>query len=161
MSLRALLRAHCQILSTEAIARVGVYQVASSNPPYSSMLPLALAPSTLLDSLCVILLDWERPWTFISHLTNWFSLLHKTKRSMQEEKSSKEGERVDYLLELGKEQLESAWRSYQEPKQEGSSLALSTSGGNTQIEGEEIVPLPPGTLSENLCMPIVVVVTKV
>lgn len=128
------------------------------------MLPLALAPSTLLDSLCLILLDWEKPWTFISHLTRWFSLLHKRQQDMVQEKdsTSSQGDRVEYLLEMGKEQLESAWRSYQEPKQEGASLAMSTSGvGNVQMEGEDLVPLPQGTLLDNLSIPAVVVVSKV
>lgn len=77
--------------------------------------------------------------------------------------TSSQRERVDYLLEMGKEQAENAWRTYQEPKLEGSSsLAASTSAmAQTQIEGDELDPLPQGTLLENLSIPVVIVVTKV
>lgn len=59
----------------EMVARLGVYQLASTSPPYPSLLPLALSKSTLLDSLVVIVLDWERPWLFMRDLRAWIAVL--------------------------------------------------------------------------------------
>lgn len=57
------------------VARLGVYQLASTSPPYPSLLPLALSKATLLDSLVVIVLDWERPWLFMRDLRAWIAVL--------------------------------------------------------------------------------------
>lgn len=60
---------------TETVARLGVYQLPSPDAPYPSLLPLALSRATLLDSLVVIVLDWERPWRFLKELRGWIAVL--------------------------------------------------------------------------------------
>lgn len=60
---------------TETLARLGVYQLPSPSPPYPSLLSLALSRSTLLDSLVVVVLDWERPWQFLRDLRAWMAIL--------------------------------------------------------------------------------------
>lgn len=59
----------------ETLARLGTYQLPSPSPPYPSLLPLALSRATLLDSLVVITLDWERPWAFLRELRAWMGVL--------------------------------------------------------------------------------------
>lgn len=63
------------MLCAETVARLGVYQLPSPLPPYPSLLPLALTKATLLDSLVVIVLDWERPWRFLRDLKGWMGVL--------------------------------------------------------------------------------------
>lgn len=59
----------------DALARLGIYQLPSTLPPYPSLLPLALSKSTLLDSMVMIVLDWERPWQFLKDLRAWLGVL--------------------------------------------------------------------------------------
>lgn len=68
-------RAEPRSWRAEMVARLGVYQLASTSPPYPSLLPLALTKSTLLDSLVIIVLDWERPWLFMRDLRAWIAVL--------------------------------------------------------------------------------------
>lgn len=65
----------------ETVARLGVYQLPSADPPYSTLLPLALSKATFLDSLILITLDWERPWRFMKDLESWFGLLEDLLRA--------------------------------------------------------------------------------
>lgn len=65
----------CLCMISDALARLGIYQLPSSLPPYPALLPLALSKSTLLDSLVMIVLDWERPWLFLKELKNWIEVL--------------------------------------------------------------------------------------
>lgn len=73
-------------------------------------------------------------------------------------------ERTDYISDMARERLENSWRSYQQPKGTGDSRHLANSTQDSlvkQIEGEEIVPMAEGTLTDNLGVPIVIVISKV
>lgn len=60
---------------TETLARLGIYQLPSSLPPYPDLLSLALDRRTVLDSVVLIALDWEKPWNFVTQLRKWIYLL--------------------------------------------------------------------------------------
>lgn len=60
---------------SETLARLSIYQLPSPSPPYPALLPLSLSKKTLLDSLVVIVLDWERPWSFVRELKEWIAML--------------------------------------------------------------------------------------
>ena len=62
---------------TETLARLSIYQLPSPSPPYPALLPLSLSKKTLLDSLVVIVLDWERPWSFVKELKEWIAMLEE------------------------------------------------------------------------------------
>ncbi|KAM0755401.1 hypothetical protein T439DRAFT_320094 [Meredithblackwellia eburnea MCA 4105] len=126
----------------ETVARLGVYQLPSPEPPYPSLLPLALSKSTLLDSIAVIVLDWERPWKFLKELRGWIGVLEGVLKG----KGVSEG----WEGAEGKERLESHLRHYAEP---------STAGASSQLADLD-APLPPGVLTDNLGIGLVIVCTK-
>lgn len=44
-------------------------------PPYSTLLPLALPPESLRNSLVLLVVDWEDPWAFLDNLRDWLKML--------------------------------------------------------------------------------------
>lgn len=64
-------------LATETLARLGVYQLPSPSPPFPSLLNLALSRTTLLDSLVIITLDWEKPWLLLGQMKAWMGVLER------------------------------------------------------------------------------------
>lgn len=58
----------------EVVARLGAYQI--SDPDHArGLLKLALPKDKLQDSVVVVCLDWESPWTMIRQLLRWLRLL--------------------------------------------------------------------------------------
>jgi dynein light intermediate chain 1 len=124
---------------------MGVYQLPAAT---KQLLQLSLTPSNLLDSLLVILLDWDRPWTFLPQLQTWLALIQATLQDMPP-------------LNAAKDRLEAFIKAYQEPvlKEDGT---IGTTPQPARDAAElDLLPLPSGTLSVNLGLPIVVVCTKV
>ncbi|GAA5954069.1 hypothetical protein JCM21900_005397 [Sporobolomyces salmonicolor] len=137
----------------ETLARLSLFQLPSPLPPYPSLLPLALSRQTLLDSLIVIVLDWERPWGFIKELKKWVAMLE---RVLEDQAGKDSWEAVE-----GKERLEAHLRAYHEPAAGASSAAPATTSTSTSAAALDAdAPLPPGTLTDNLGIGIVVVCTK-
>lgn len=75
-ALCAKLRGH-RTACTETIARLSIYQVPSPDSPFSALVPLALPGTQLLDAMAVIVLDWTRPWDFVSELSRWINMLER------------------------------------------------------------------------------------
>ncbi|KAH8918355.1 dynein light intermediate chain [Atractiella rhizophila] len=129
----------------DTLALLSFYSLPSPNPPYTSLLPLALPPTSvsLLDSLILIVLDWERPWSFIDTFRRWMVAVEVVLSRIQ-----------GWEQDEGRERLERTWRAYSEPG--------TTAVGTGMIAGEmeDALPLPKGTLSNNLGVDIVVVCTK-
>ncbi|GAA5907009.1 hypothetical protein JCM5296_003912 [Sporobolomyces johnsonii] len=137
----------------ETLARLSLFQLPSPLPPYPSLLPLALSRQTLLDSLIVIVLDWERPWGFIKELKEWVAMLE---RVLESQAGKDSWEAVE-----GKERLEAHLRAYHEPAAGASSAAPATTSTSTSAAALDAdAPLPSGTLTDNLGIGIVVVCTK-
>ncbi|EPQ30041.1 uncharacterized protein PFL1_02158 [Pseudozyma flocculosa PF-1] len=134
----------------------------------------------LQDSLVLITLDWEQPWTFLDQLRNWLEVLRElvdsasggslSKRSHEVQKWS----RTQVALDEMRERLEAYLRHYVEPQPSGD--ASTTNGiegiGTTTIlpppssmlsaalQDDEVLPLTDGMLTENWGVPIVVTCTK-
>lgn len=72
----------------DAPTRLSIFQLPSaSNPPYSTLLPLAFQQNTLSDSLVLIVLDWERPWTFLDDLRGWLGALTRLVQNIESRKA--------------------------------------------------------------------------
>ncbi|BGP12267.1 hypothetical protein JCM10213_000038 [Rhodosporidiobolus nylandii] len=136
----------------DTLARLGLFQLPSPSPPYPSLLSLALSKQTLLDSLVVIVLDWERPWRFVEELEGWIGLLEA--RLAQGDKDGLGG---GWEGQEGRERVEAFLRAYHEPPLPSSS-APSTSTAAAALDPD--APLPPGTLTSNLGVGLVIVCTK-
>ncbi|SNX85946.1 related to dynein light-intermediate chain [Melanopsichium pennsylvanicum] len=161
----------------------------TSPNPSLSVSPKASIDS-LKDTIIVILLDWEHPWTFLEHLRNWLSILHELvdrasdgALSSQQQRDTKWSRTRVALGEI-QERLEAYIRAYVEPSQRipdagqtdgtrqpnGSASEPSPSGTHAfpapitnvsvQLDGQESNPLADGTLTDNIGIPIVVVCTK-
>ena len=72
----------------DTIARLGFYQLAGSDKAYHSLLRFALNLTTLPDSAVIIVLDWSRPWTFISTLQRWIKVVEQAINSVKQEGES-------------------------------------------------------------------------
>ncbi|PWN49968.1 DLIC-domain-containing protein [Violaceomyces palustris] len=142
----------------------------------------------LKDSLVLITLDWERPWTFLEQLRNWLeifsnlidkatdgALLGRTSARSNETKIDLVSfNRTQMALEEMKERLEAYIRSYIEPQAAESSrsgdpiegemtttiLPATITGLSSALEGDEQSPLAEGMLTDNWGVPIVVTCTK-
>ncbi|GAA5882815.1 hypothetical protein JCM16303_002472 [Sporobolomyces ruberrimus] len=136
----------------DTLARLSIYQLPSPSPPYPALLPLALSKKTLLDSLVVIVLDWERPWSFLRELRDWIAMLE----TILEKEVGKDA----YELAEGKERIETCLRNYHEPPSTSNGTTASTSAATAVSTIDTDSPLPVGTLIENLGLPLVVVCTK-
>ncbi|KAL8286183.1 hypothetical protein RQP46_004671 [Phenoliferia psychrophenolica] len=131
----------------ETVARLGVYQLPSPHAPYPSLLPLALSRATLLDSLVIIVLDWERPWRFLKELRAWIGVLEGVLKG----KGVAEG----WEGQEGRERLEAHFRHYFEP-----TATAATAGPSASQLADTEAPLPPGVLTDNLGISLVIVCTK-
>lgn len=73
---------------TDASSRLSVYQVPpTSNDLHASLLPMALSRESLLDSLVLIILDWEKPWTFLRELRRWLEAVRKVMNDIENDKA--------------------------------------------------------------------------
>jgi dynein light intermediate chain 1 len=128
----------------------------------------------LRDSLFLITLDWEAPWTFLSQLVEWLDVIRETVEIAAN--SSKGGwSREGVVWEEMKEALEASIRAYndtsglvgvvgidddEEVGESSVASAIVPVANPTAAEGEEIAPLPEGCLTHNFGVPLVVVCTK-
>lgn len=124
------------------------------------------------DSLVVILLDWEQPWTFLEQLRNWLSILRELVDSSTGGAEDGKWSKSRAALDEMKDRLEAYIRSYVEPSQPSStSAANGAAPGETEalpsitnvsvsLDGSEANPLSEGTLTDKLGIPLVVVCTK-
>ncbi|KAI5477030.1 cytoplasmic dynein light intermediate chain 1 [Pseudohyphozyma bogoriensis] len=133
----------------ETVARLGAYQLPSPSPPYPSLLPLALSRSTLLDSLAVIVLDWERPWRFLKELRAWLGVLEGVLKG----KGVAEG----WEGQEARDRLEAHLRHYAEPPAGGTAASGTASAS---VLADTDAPLPSGVLTDNPGLGLVIVCTK-
>ncbi|CAG8562847.1 241_t:CDS:2 [Paraglomus occultum] len=141
----------------DTIARLGFYQLASSDKAYNSLLRFALNLTTLQESVIIIVLDWSRPWTFIETLQRWIKVVEQAINSVKQEgdSGSKTGwTKGKVLVEEMAELLEKFIQSYTDSE---------TSAPNSNVlepESEVALPMGPGTLTTNLGIPLIVVCAK-
>ncbi|GAA5910638.1 uncharacterized protein JCM6883_003238 [Sporobolomyces salmoneus] len=142
----------------DILARLSIYQLPSPSPPFPSLLPLALSRETLLDSLIVVVLDWDKPWSFIEQLEGWIEMIKRQIDALFTDEEDRED-----LRTRARERVENYLRNYREPAAATASTTTSTTASSSSTAASAIdadSPLPLGTLIENLGIPIIVVCTK-
>ncbi|KAI8075542.1 dynein light intermediate chain-domain-containing protein [Thamnidium elegans] len=161
----------------EAIARLGLYQLALSSPEFLPLLRFAIRSETISDSCVLILIDWTRPWRFLETLERWINVLHHLiddicKEGIAAETTWSKGKAI--VDEL-REKLEHYLQTYTEPSNNGLTMTASTSSSsipsttasnfvpapvlNTSVD-QVVLPLTQGCLTNNLGMPITIVCCK-
>lgn len=142
--------------SAETLARLSVFQLPSPSPPFPSLLSLCLNRQTLLTSLVVLVLDWERPWSWLAELEAWIALLEEQLGGGRR----KSGEKDTWEEVEGRERIEQWVRGYQEPQTNGAGGATGAASSSAFAVDLE-APLPQGSLTDNLGFGLVIVCTKV
>ncbi|WAR55828.1 hypothetical protein PtB15_6B571 [Puccinia triticina] len=149
----------------DPLVRLSLHQIPSALPPYSNLLPLILNADSLRESLILVLIPFTHPHSLLTSLVRWLVLIRSVIKSIKDTIKPAEGgqpaERGEYIIEESKEALEYQYRSYVEAVGQPSASTNgepSGEGGNTNIHLD--LPLPPGTLTENMGIGIVVVCTK-
>lgn len=114
----------------------------------------------------MVLIPFTHPHSLLASLVRWLSLIQSVidaiKHSAKPPDQAHGAERGEFVVEEAKETLETQYRSYVEPVGLPQTPATGdfpeTVNGNTAIHLE--IPLPPGTLTENPGVGVVVVCTK-
>ncbi|XP_011676218.1 cytoplasmic dynein 1 light intermediate chain 2 isoform X3 [Strongylocentrotus purpuratus] len=135
--------------------RCGVWILAGENE-HEDLLRYALTADNLEHMLVIIAVDMCRPWNIMDSLQKWTQVIRRHVDSLRIP--------PEKLREL-EQRLVQQFQAYTEPETgQDSSVTRRTSGVTkpTGAEDEEAVVLPLGetTLTHNLGVPIVVVVTK-
>ncbi|KAL5527720.1 hypothetical protein ACEPAG_6521 [Sanghuangporus baumii] len=131
----------------DTLARLSVYTVPSSASPHLALLPHFVPPRAALPhSAVMIVLDWTKPWTFVSQLQLWLAWTEAWVKG--------DGSRdLEVLREENRERLQSYIQRYTEPNSD-SIPTMST-------VNDTLLPLGPGTLTHNTSgVPIIVVCAK-
>ncbi|KAH9817286.1 dynein light intermediate chain-domain-containing protein [Melampsora americana] len=143
------------------------HQIPSCSPPYSTLLPLILNPESLKESLIMVLIPFTHPHSLLASLVRWMALIQSVidsiKQSTKPPDKAGTGDRGEFVVEEAKEGLEAHYRSYVEPvgppqSPSPNDFPETINGNNASIHLE--IPLPPGTLTENPGVGVVVVCTK-
>ncbi|GAA97376.1 uncharacterized protein L969DRAFT_94433 [Mixia osmundae IAM 14324] len=121
----------------EIVGRLGCYSLASYDPSFADLLPVALNNDNFLETSLIIALAWDKPWLFLSSLQRWFSVIAAAVASIE-----------PALVDEGKQKLVARFKSYTE----GSSRLPKS-------EHDEL-PMPTGALQGSFGLPIYIVCTK-
>ncbi|KAJ3161963.1 hypothetical protein HDU86_005661 [Geranomyces michiganensis] len=136
----------------EVLARAGFYHLASDEA-FGNLMRFALDADAVNHCMVVIVLDWTKPWEFLTTLETWLGILEReiTKRT-----SGTKG-----LFNDMQEKLEASWRRYTSPP-EGKPPSVPAAGSTPArtLQHTITLPLGPGTLTKNIGIPIVVVAAK-
>ncbi|KAH8984242.1 dynein light intermediate chain-domain-containing protein [Lactarius akahatsu] len=126
----------------DILARLSVYTVPSSAPPYTALVPHFLQPqSAIPHTAIVIVLDWTRPWTFLEELHTWLAWIERARE-----------------LEVTREEHRERWQAHLQHYTEPSAEPLPAT--SSALQGT-ILPLGPGTFTHNTAgVPIIVACTK-
>lgn len=122
----------------ETLARLNIYQLSSDHTSDQQLLRLVLNPSTLKDTMALVVLDWSRPWRFVKSLIRWIHVLETAAVSNQTDKMA---------VEDCRQKLEEY-------------LQQSHDSPTTDTTTEVLLPLAKGVLEDNLGVPMVVVCAK-
>lgn len=103
-----------------------------NNALHTTLLPLALTQESLLDTLILIVLDWERPWTFLRDLKRWLESIRKVVEDIKNEvdKVSQDSRRRKgkYVVEEGQELRRSIVLGFRSKEKSPSEHTLACSG---------------------------------
>jgi len=134
--------------------------ILDGDPTHANLLSFALTETNYSDTTVLLCVSMTTPWNIMDQLQNWATVLqdHIDKLPLSSEETKK------YQAE--------AWRNWVQYIEPGDEQELpsptkksrgvnGTNGGNGEPEEElELEPLPEGTLTRNLGLDLIVVVTK-
>ena len=130
--------------------------VLDGDPGHSDLLRFALNEETFQHTLVILTVTMTAPWSILEQLQHWASVLadHLDKLNLD----------VD-LRQNRRQHIVKMWQEYVEPGDELDPASPMKRSSRTFGEGEDgmddATSLPEGTLTNNLGLDIVVVVTKV
>ncbi|XP_022083930.1 cytoplasmic dynein 1 light intermediate chain 1-like isoform X2 [Acanthaster planci] len=133
--------------------RCGVW-ILGGEDEHSELLKFALTPASLSHSLAILMVDMSKPWSILDMLNKWAGLLRRHIDTLRMP--------PERLREL-EERLVQQFQEYVEPEEgeDPKSPRRTTAPGTVGGEDEKILlPLGETTLTHNLGIPMVVVVTK-
>jgi len=133
--------------------QLGVW-VLDGNSTHSNLLRFTLSESTFSDTLIMLTVSLATPWSILEQLQNWAGILHDYVDSLKMS--------PDRIRDL-RTKCVRRWLDYVEPGDEldlaGSTKStVSNKESKNQLEDEPL--LPGNTLSRNMGLDIIVVVTK-
>ncbi|KAL4451029.1 hypothetical protein ABPG74_021351 [Tetrahymena malaccensis] len=140
----------------DTMAKLGVYII--DEETQNQLLPIVLKQNTVKDTLITIMLDLSEPWTFMEQLDKWIEMITNHLQSLQISLET---------LDQMRAKVEKQFRDFKEPVLDSDGKLVNKS--DTQISPEEeaeltkiksSVPLPEGSLTSNLGIPIVIVANK-
>ncbi|XP_018562021.1 cytoplasmic dynein 1 light intermediate chain 2 isoform X2 [Anoplophora glabripennis] len=128
--------------------------VLDGDPAHDDLLKFALNEETFQDTLVILTVAMTTPWGILEQLQHWASVLadHLDKLKLE----------VD-LRQSRRQHMVKMWQDYVEPGDEldpASPMKRSSRNLGEEEEDFDGSPLPEGTLTNNLGLDIVVVVTK-
>ncbi|EAR92881.3 cytoplasmic dynein 1 light intermediate chain 1 (macronuclear) [Tetrahymena thermophila SB210] len=139
----------------DTMAKLGFYII--DEETQSQLLPIVLKQNTVKDTLITIMLDLSEPWTFMEQLDKWIEMITNHLQSLQINLET---------LDQMRAKVEKLFRDYKEPVLDSDGKLVKS---DTQISPEEeaeliklksSVPLPEGSLTSNLGIPIVILANK-
>ncbi|KAI9597016.1 dynein light intermediate chain-domain-containing protein [Syncephalis fuscata] len=138
----------------DTVGRLGFYQLSASHP---TLFRFALNPHTFSDTLILITVDWQRPWTFVETLERWFSVIRDGVQAVRDEgrDASVNWSKGGVIVDENKERLERFLQEYVEPSEDGTLPLNVTTNAN-----EVLLPLSEGSLTTNFGIPVIVVCCK-
>ncbi|XP_065164375.1 cytoplasmic dynein 1 light intermediate chain 2 isoform X2 [Atheta coriaria] len=122
---------------------------------HADLLPFALSAESFEHTLVILTVTMTAPWAILEQLQHWASVLadHLDKLKLD----------ID-LRQARRQHIVKMWHDYMEPGDEldpSSPMKRSSRNlGDGDEDNEESIPLPEATLTNNLGLDIVVVVTK-
>ncbi|CAH3042197.1 unnamed protein product [Pocillopora meandrina] len=126
--------------------RLGVW-ILDGDPLHKGLLQFAITPKSITNTLIVQVVDISRPWTIMESLHSWTEVLREHIHSLK--LSPKE------LNEM-EERIVRQFQEYAEPDETTEDRRRS----GIKDEDKVLLPLDENVLSDNLGLPMVVVVTK-
>lgn len=130
--------------------------VLDGDPGHTDLLKFALNEETFRHTLVILTVTMTAPWGILEQLQHWASVLadHLDKLGLD----------ID-VRQLQRQHIVKSWQEYMEPGDEldpSSPMKRSSRnfGESEDHDNDDSLPLPEGTLTNNLGLDIVVVVTK-
>jgi len=127
---------------------------------HKDILKFALNPRALNSTMVLMVLDFAKPWSFLTSLTQWMEVLEQQLLAVYDECA-------ETGLDTEHQQAQVKWfQNYVEPAKEDSgsprSGKMSSFAGEGNLAGGDdiVLPLGEGTLTSNLGVPIVIACNK-
>lgn len=71
--------------SSDVVARLSLFFLSQPDPAFLPLLRSLFTPSTLENTMIVLLLDWNKPWEWLRQLRTWVRLLRSLFETLDED----------------------------------------------------------------------------